>query len=256
MDSMTYQQNVAGKAVNLDFRPEVDVEFSIAFQPIVDVSARRVVSFEALVRGTRGEPAAEVFARVSCEDLYSFDQACRLKAISMAARLDLRASLDLNFLPGAMPRSEEYLQGTLRACWNAGFPVQRLVFELTETERLHPHGSAHGVLRPYAFYGFQTAIDDFGSGFAGLRRLAEYRPDFVKLDRSLVSGIHRAFGKQMVVRGVRDVCQQFSIQLVAEGVETVDEYHWLRSAGIHLHQGYYFAQPAFEALAEVAPAVY
>ena len=239
-----------------DSGSEVDVEFSIAFQPIVDVSTRQVVSFEALVRGTHGEPAAEVFARVSCEDLHDFDHACRLKAINMAARLDLRASLNLNFLPGAMPRSEAYLQGTLQACWNVGFPVQRLVFELTETERLQPQGSTYGVFRPYAFYGFQTAIDDFGSGFSGLRRLAEFRPDFVKLDRNLVSGIHRALGKQVVVRAVRDVCRQLGIRLVAEGVEMVEEYRWLRASGIHLHQGYYFAQPAFEALAEVGQAVF
>ena len=253
---MPFQQNIASRTVELDSGSEVGVEFSVAFQPIVDVCTRQVVSFEALVRGTREEPAAEVFARVSCDDLYSFDQACRLKAINMAARLDLRASLNLNFLPGVMPRSEDYLLGTLRACWNVGFPVQRLIFELTETERLHPQGSAQGVFRPYAFYGFQTAIDDFGSGFSGLRRLAECRPDFVKLDRGLVFGIHRSLGKQMVVGGIRDVCRQLSIKLVAEGVETVDEYRWLRGAGIHLHQGYYFARPAFEALAEVEPAVF
>ncbi len=239
-----------------DTRPETDVEFSIAFQPIVDVSARKVVSFEALVRGTHGEPAEAVFARVPREHLLGFDQACRLKAIGMAARLDLRASLNLNFFPGALPRSAAYLQATVRACWEAGLPVERLVCELAETERLHSQGNAHGVFEHYAAYGFQTAIDDFGNGFSGLRQLAQYRPDFVKLDRSLISGVHCQFGKQMVVRAIRDVCGQLSVGLVAEGVETVHEYRWLRSAGIHLLQGFYFAQPAFEALVEVEPTVF
>jgi EAL domain-containing protein (putative c-di-GMP-specific phosphodiesterase class I) len=233
-----------------------DVEFSIAFQPIVDICARKVISFEALVRGVGGEPAAEVFAHVAPENLHRFDQACRLKAISMAARLDLRASLNLNFLPDALTRSAEHLQATFQACWEAGFPVERLVFELTEPAQPHPKCSVHGVFERYNFYGFKTAIDDFGNGFAGLRRLAEYRPDFIKLDRRLISGIHQHFAKQLVVRGIRDVCRQLSIQLVAEGVETVHEYHWLQAAGIHLHQGYYFARPAFEALAEVQPAVF
>ena len=233
-----------------------EVDFSIAFQPIVDISSRKVISFEALVRGTRGEPASDVFARVATDDLPRFDQACRTKAIEMAARLDLRASLNLNFLPGALTRSAGYLQDTFQACWEAGFPVERLVFELTETEHGRPQCSVHGVFDRYNFYGFKTAIDDFGNGFSGLRRLAEYRPDYIKLDRRLICGIDDRFAKQMVIRGIRDVCSQFSIELVAEGVETVQEYRWLRAAGIHLLQGYYFARPAFESLAEVQSAVF
>lgn len=233
-----------------------EIDFSIAFQPIVDARARKVISFEALVRGAGGEPAAEVFERVSHEQLHGFDQACRLKAIRMAARLNLRASLNLNFLPAGMSRSVEYLRATLRACWESGFPVERLVFELTETQQRHPHASVHGVFERFAFYGFKTAIDDFGDGFAGLRRLGEHRPDFVKLDRRLITGIHSKPAKQIIVHGIRDICRQLSIQLVAEGVETASEYHWLHTAGIHLLQGYYFAQPAFEALVEVEPAVF
>jgi EAL domain-containing protein (putative c-di-GMP-specific phosphodiesterase class I) len=253
---MLRRLDLAGGSTAPDARCDTDVEFSIAFQPIVDVSARQVVSFEALVRGTHGEPAEAVFARVPRERLLGFDQACRLKAIGMAARLDLRASLNLNFFPGAFPRSAAYLHETLCACWEAGLPVERLVCELAETERLHSQGSAHGVFERFASYGFQTAIDDFGNGFNGLRQLAQYRPDFVKLDRNLVSDVNSQIGKQMVVRAIRDVCRQLSVGLVAEGVETVHEYRWLRSAGIHLLQGFYFAQPAFEALVEVEPAVF
>jgi EAL domain-containing protein (putative c-di-GMP-specific phosphodiesterase class I) len=237
-------------------QPELDVEFSIAFQPIVDICTRKVVSFEALVRGARGEPASQVFAQVAAERLHQFDQACRLKAIGMAARLDLRASLNLNFLPGALTRSAEYLQATFQACWEAGFPVEQLVFELTEPPRRQGQCSVQGMFEPYSFYGFKTAIDDFGNGFSGLRRLAEYRPDFIKLDRRLICRIQDRVPMQLVVAGIRDVCKQLGIQLVAEGVETAHEYRWLRAAGIHLLQGYYFAQPAFEALAEVCPGAF
>jgi EAL domain-containing protein (putative c-di-GMP-specific phosphodiesterase class I) len=234
----------------------VDFEFSFAFQPIVDASARKVISFEALVRGPHGEPASEVFARVPRDDLYCFDQACRLKAIRLAARLNLHASLNLNFFPNSVQRSSEYLGATLEASRQAGFPVERLVFEVTETEYLQYRGSVEGLFDKYAAYGFQTAIDDFGTGFSGLRRLAEYRPSYIKLDRGLVSDIHEHRVKQVIVRGIRSICRQLSITPVAEGVETVEEYRWLRVAGIHIFQGYYFAQPAFEALAEVKPAVF
>lgn len=234
----------------------VDFEFSFAFQPIVDAKARKVISFEALVRGPNGEPASEVFARVPHEDLYSFDQACRLKAISLAARLKLHTLLNLNFFPNSAQRSSEYLCATLEASQEAGFPVERLVFEVTEMEQLQYGGSMLGMFDKYAACGFQTAIDDFGTGFSGLRRLAEYQPDYIKLDRNLVADIDAQRVKQVIVRGIRDICDQLSITLVAEGVERVEEYRWLRQAGIHIFQGHYFAQPAFEALAEVEQALF
>lgn len=256
MRNQLNEQGSTRTSIQLDGPSTSDVEFSIAFQPIVDICARKVISFEALVRGKRGEPAAQVFAQVATENLHQFDQACRLKAIGMAARLDLHASLNLNFLPGTLTRSAGYLRDTFQACWEAGFPIERLVFELAEPAQRQAQWSVQGIFERYSFYGFKTAIDDFGSGFAGLRRLAEYRPDYIKLDRRLICGIQDRFAKQLVVVGIRDVCKQLSIQLVAEGVETADEYRWLRAAGIHLLQGYYFAQPAFEALAEVRPSLF
>jgi EAL domain-containing protein (putative c-di-GMP-specific phosphodiesterase class I) len=231
-----------------------DVEFSVAFQPIVDVSIRQIVSFEALVRGRNGEPAAAVFARVPRAELHRFDQACRLKAIHLAARLDLRASLNLNFIPGAFQACGHFLEATLQASQQLGFPVKRLVFEVAETEHTPGQGTVQGMFEPYSDYGFQTAIDDFGAGFAGLRRWLEHRPDYVKLDQHLVADIHCQRLKQVVVQGIRDVCQRLAVQLVAEGVETAEEYCWLKSAGIHLLQGYYFARPSFESLAQVEPA--
>lgn len=234
----------------------IDPEFSFAFQPIVDATTREVISFEALVRGPHGEPSSEVFARVHPEDLYRFDQACRLKAIRLAAQLNLRTSLNLNFFPNGVEGSSQFLWDTLQASKQAGFPVERLVFEVTETEYLQHRGEVDGMFDKYAALGFQTAIDDFGTGFAGLRRLAEYQPNYVKLDRDLVAEVNEHHVKQVIVRGIRDICCQLSITPVAEGVETAAEYRWLMRAGIHIFQGYYFAQPAFEALAEVQPALF
>jgi EAL domain-containing protein (putative c-di-GMP-specific phosphodiesterase class I) len=231
-------------------------EFSFAFQPIVDAQAAEVISFEALVRGPHGEPSGDVFARVRCEDLYRFDQACRLKAIRLAAHLNLSTALNLNFFPNSVRRSSEYLRATLEASKEAGFPVERLVFEVSEIEDLPHAGSVQGMFEDYAAYGFQTAIDDFGAGFSGLRHLSEHRPDFVKLDRSLIAGIHDSRVRQVIVRGITGICRHLSMTLLAEGVETAREYHWLREAGIRLFQGFYFARPVFEDLAEVPPALF
>src|SRR5512133_2192606 len=80
----------------------VDFEFSFAFQPIVNAAAREVVSFAALVRGPGGEPSAAVFAKVPRENLYRFDQACRVKAIHIAKRLKLHTRLNINLFPNAI----------------------------------------------------------------------------------------------------------------------------------------------------------
>src|SRR5512141_851469 len=80
----------------------VDFEFSFAFQPIVNAAAREVISFEALVRGPRGEPSAEVFAKVPRKNLYRFDQACREKAIHMARCLNIQTRLNINLFPNAI----------------------------------------------------------------------------------------------------------------------------------------------------------
>jgi len=233
-----------------------DVNFSFAFQPIVDASTRTVISFEALVRGPHGEPASAVFAGVTEADLYGFDQACRLKAIRLAARLNLHASLNLNFFPNSVQRSSQYLWATLEAAHDVGFPVERLVFEVTETEFLRHRSSVEGMFEQYAKYGFQTAIDDFGADFSGLRRLAEYQPNYIKLDRSLIADVDGHWAKQVIVRGILGICNQLSITPVAEGVEKAEEYRWLRRAGVYLFQGFYFGRPAFEALAQVEPAVF
>jgi EAL domain-containing protein (putative c-di-GMP-specific phosphodiesterase class I) len=232
------------------------IDFGIAFQPIVDAAARKVISFEALVRGPRGEPASEVFACVAREELHAFDHACRLKAIRMASNLHLQTSLNLNFLPNSVQRSTEFLRLTLQASVEVGLPVERLVFEVSEMEYWQHRGSVEGMFGKCAALGFQTAIDDFGTGFSGLGRLAEYQPDYVKLDRGLVEDVHVHHVKQAIVRGICGICNQLAITPVAEGVEKVEEYRWLRQAGISLFQGFYFARPAFEALADVPAALF
>jgi len=227
------------------------MQFSFAYQPIVDTHSREVISFEALVRGPHGEPSSEVFARVEREDLYDFDHACRLKAIRLAARLDLRASLNLNFFPSSSERSADYLQATLLASQRAGIPAERLVFEVAENDQLQHLDTMGGTFERYAAFGFRTAMDDFGTGFSGLRRLADHQPNYVKLDRDLVADIHLHRIKQIIVGGICRICWQLEIEPVAEGVEKLEEYRWLTDAGIHIFQGFYFARPAFESLTGV-----
>ncbi|OBS07972.1 EAL domain-containing protein [Acidihalobacter prosperus] len=234
----------------------LDFDFTFAFQPIVDLDAGRVTAHEALVRGTAGESAGEILGRVTDANRYRFDQACRVKAVKTAVTLGLDCDLNINFYPNAVYRPELCIRTTLQAADTYGFPAERIVFEVTEAERIEDTQHLVDIIQCYRKLGFRTAIDDFGAGYAGLNLLAEYQPDYIKLDRQLIAGIDARPAKQAIARGIVQVCRDLGIGILAEGVETAEEFAWLRDAGIRLFQGYYFARPALGALPEVPPARY
>lgn len=225
-------------------------EISMAFQPIVDLETGGIFAQEALVRGPGGEPAAEVFRRVNEQNRYPFDQACRVKAIEWAARLEIPDYLSINFMPNAVYRPELCIRTTLAAAKQFGFPVDRIIFEITEGEKVEDHEHLQSIVQHYQKLGFLTAIDDFGAGYAGLNLLAEFATDLVKLDMGLIRNIDSHPVRQVIVSGIIDVCRQLGIRVIAEGVETAEELAVVRSLGVSLVQGYYFARPAFQSLAE------
>jgi EAL domain-containing protein (putative c-di-GMP-specific phosphodiesterase class I) len=110
--------------------------FSYAYQPIVDLATRQIYAHEALVRGPGGEPAPTVLSRVTDENRYRFDQACRVKAIKTAAQLALPSRLSINFMPNAIYRPELCIRATLAAATAHGFPIDRIIFETVEGERV------------------------------------------------------------------------------------------------------------------------
>ncbi|WP_256774487.1 MULTISPECIES: EAL domain-containing protein [unclassified Stenotrophomonas] len=235
----------AGCAICRDADP-LQFEFTYAFQPIVDVRARKVFAHEALVRGPAGEPASSVLSRITAENRYSFDQACREKAIRIAASLDLRSHLSINFLPNAIYRPEVCIRSTLQAAERHGFPVERIIFETVEGEQVSDGKWLAEILSEYKRIGFKTAIDDFGAGFAGLNLLADFQPDMVKLDMALIRDIDHSLSRRAIVAGVVSMCEQLAIDVIAEGIETIDEAHCLSDLGISLMQGYWFGRPQFE----------
>lgn len=228
--------------------------FSMAFQPIVDTSSRTVFAYEALVRGPNQEPAASVLSQVTPENLYAFDQSCRVAAIHHAARLGIAeqgARLSLNFKPGAVYSPSACIRRTLRAAAVTGFPLDKLIFEITEDERVRDTVHLQQIVTEYQKHGFGLAIDDFGAGYSGLNLLAEVAVNFIKLDADLVRNLHERPRAEIIVRATVAMCRETNVQIIGEAVETVEEYEALRNCGIHLMQGYLFARPRFEALPDV-----
>lgn len=230
---------------------KLDFDFSMAFQPIIDIRNHSVFAYEALVRGLDGSGAATILGNVNEENRYAFDQACRVKAVELAAKLQIPCFVSINFLPNAVYKAETCIRATLNAARRFGFPTERLIFEITENEELVDKEHLKSIIREYKLQGFKTAIDDFGAGYSGLNLLAEFQPDIIKLDMSLVRRICTDPVRQAIVKGILGVCQALNINVIAEGVETTAELQQLLALGINLYQGYLFARPEFETLPNV-----
>jgi EAL domain-containing protein (putative c-di-GMP-specific phosphodiesterase class I) len=227
-----------------------ELPFSMAFQPIVDVSRQTIFAHEALVRGPGGEGAFTILSQVADGNRYAFDQQCRVKAIELATALDLPrdgARLSINFMPNAVYEPRACIRLTLATAMRTGFPLDRIIFEFTEDEKLDTNHLLN-ILRTYRSMGFKTAIDDFGAGYAGLGLLTQFQPDIVKLDMELVRGIDANTVKQRIVRSMLDLLKDLGIQAICEGVETAGELQALEDLGATLIQGYALARPTFESL--------
>lgn len=226
------------------------LDFTMAFQPIVDVDAARVFAYEALVRGVGGEGAGHILNAVGPDNRGVFDRTCRIRAIELAQRLgavEAGASLSINMMPTSIGDPVNGIEHTVAAADAAAFPAERIIFEFTEHEPLEIE-LVRRIMRTHRKWGFRTAIDDFGAGHSGLTLLAELQPDIVKLDMALVRGIDVSRVKQVIVGSIARMCDDLGLVVIAEGIETGDEFAALRHLGVHLMQGFLLAPPAFEAL--------
>jgi len=184
---------------------------------------------------------------VNDQNRYRFDQACRVRAIELAADLGLPAipdcKLSINFLPNAVYRAETCIRTTLEAARMFDLPVERLMLEVTEGERVDDPDHLKSIFQEYERQGFTTAIDDFGSGYSGLNFLAMFQPNVLKIDMALTRGIGRDGVRRAIVEGIVLVSERLGITVVAEGIETLEERDTLLALGIDLMQGYLFAKP-------------
>jgi EAL domain-containing protein (putative c-di-GMP-specific phosphodiesterase class I) len=227
----------------------------MAFHPIIDIRRGVVWGYEALVRGTRGEPAGAILSQVDEERQYKFDQACRVKALELAGRLFPAAEdtkLSINFMPNAVYEPAACIRTSLETARRVGFDTKRIMFEFTENERMVDTKHVARIIAEYRRLGFITAIDDFGAGHAGLNLLADFQTDLIKIDMELIRGIAGSTARQAIISGILVMARALDITIIAEGIETEAELAILKSAGIDLVQGFLFARPAIESLPAVS----
>ncbi|MFL5135405.1 MAG: EAL domain-containing protein [Microvirga sp.] len=230
-------------------------DFTMAFHPIVDLGRGVVWGYEALVRGTQGQPAGQILSQVDEGRQYKFDQACRVKAIELAGRLFPRTDetrLSINFMPNAVYEPAACIRTSLETARRVGFDTRRIMFEFTENERMVDTKHVARIIAEYKRLGFITAIDDFGAGHAGLNLLADLQTDLIKIDMEIIRGVTDSAARQAIIAGILVMARALDITIIAEGIETEAELATLRDAGIDLFQGFLFAKPALEDLPTVS----
>ena len=230
-------------------------DFTMAFHPIVDLDRGVVWGYEALVRGTQGQPAGQILSQVDESRQYKFDQACRVKAIELAGRLFPRTDetrLSINFMPNAVYEPAACIRTSLETARRVGFDTRRIMFEFTENERMVDTKHVARIIAEYKRLGFITAIDDFGAGHAGLNLLANLQTDLIKIDMEIIRGVTDSAARQAIIAGILVMARALDITIIAEGIETEAELATLRDAGINLFQGFLFAKPALEDLPTVS----
>jgi len=244
-------EGVSSNSRKYNLAMDFENAFKIAFQPIVDTATGRVFAHEALARTANGESAGYLLDLLSdAEDCYQFDHLCRVKAIHDAARLNMDTCLSINLLPGAIGRPGYGIEAAIKAAREVGFPIERLIFELSEREYLENRLAVAKQVEQCLAEGIRIAIDDFGAGHAGLGLLVDVPANLLKLDMSLVRNIDSDTTRRTVAASLVHMSRELSIDVVAEGIETHAEMAALQSVGIHLMQGFLFGKPTTDVLAK------
>jgi EAL domain-containing protein (putative c-di-GMP-specific phosphodiesterase class I) len=221
-------------------------EFWPVFQPIVDLRTGDTLGYEALSRFRDGRPPDQVFDAAARFGLRSeLEGTCAAAAFAASVTLPEGAFLNVNFSPTAL--TEGWARDTIADARRAGL-TRDLVLEITEHADVHDYGALRRAVAECQ--GCRLAVDDTGTGTATLHHIVALRPEFVKIDISLVRHVDVSPDKQAMIAGLCYYAAQSGATIVAEGVETVGEATALRgpSEGLGEHrmlaQGYFFGRPA------------
>jgi EAL domain-containing protein (putative c-di-GMP-specific phosphodiesterase class I) len=228
---------------------------SVVFQPLISVATGKSVACECLVRGDReGVPVGAESLLSNARILgmsHELDQAAWRAALKQGRSLmQTGVVLFLNFTPSSVHNSAFDVRKTKAMCREMGVDISQLVFEVTEAEKVNDFEFLKKVMQEYRAEGAKIALDDLGSGYSSILRLADLQPDYVKLDQRLVHGAYGDYLRSVLLKAVTEAAHKLNIRVVAEGVETEDDLRFCVEIGADLAQGFFLAHPA-----ELPPAV-
>jgi len=211
----------------------------MAYQPIVSATDLSLRGFEALIRSDEGamaHPRAILDAADRLNRLEELGRTARARAVRpMVERSEL---LFLNVHPQDLLDEDLYDPTTPLAAM-----ARRIVLEVTERAPLDDVRDVRERIGRLRALGYRIAVDDLGAGYAGLASFAALDPEVAKIDMSLVHGIDEHPKQRRIVGSMIELCRDLGVEVVAEGVETLGQYHCLTDLGVDMLQGYLFARP-------------
>ena len=215
-----------------------DEDLEIAFQPIVDLDTGRLRGLEALSRFPAGHGRPdEVFARAHEVGVgFALERLAVQRALQVVPLLAPGQYVSVNANPEVAIR-------LAALCHDRDLPMDRIVLEITEHDAVTNYATLRDSLASCRGRGLRLAIDDAGAGYASLHHIVELRPDIIKIDRSLVHGLHEDPARRSVVRAFATLAEDLGAQLVAEGVEDAPDLSAASALGARAAQGYYLGKP-------------
>lgn len=228
------------------------------FQPIAHADDPAMIyAQEALLRGIGADGALVSPGRIlgvarGAGLLFQLDLLGRRVAIREAGRHGLSGPIFINFNPTAIYDPTFCLRSTVAAVDAVGIPHEKIVFEVTESDRTQDLGHLRTILDFYRSAGFGIALDDIGSGYSSLNLIHQLRPDYIKLDMELIRGVHSDPYKALIAAKLLEIARELGIRTVAEGIERREELEWVRAHGATFVQGYLIARPTSPPLTALA----
>ncbi len=221
-------------------------ELSIYFQPIVDLASGRIRSFEALVRWfhpQKGELRPDEFIPVAEETgvIITLGNWITAQAAKVASQwpADVTVAVNLSPLQIKAPGAALGIRNALR---EAGLDPSRLELEVTENLFVEDNAATEAFMEELSQIGVRFALDDFGTGYSSLGYIQRYPFGKIKVDRSFVSGPDVGRKTDAIIHAVAELGSKLNMDIVAEGLETIDQVHKVRAAGCTLGQGFYFSR--------------
>ncbi|WP_321936761.1 EAL domain-containing protein [Paraburkholderia sp. J8-2] len=219
-----------------------------AFQPVLSITHQRVVGYEALLRVTdeSSHPVApaDLFASVEGAEAQQLDELARcLHLANFVAQGVETGWIFLNTLPRSARAADPAQAAIDGLCRHFDFPRERVVIEVLEQRGGDEYSSFVDERPPAGRRDFLVALDDFGAGFSNFDRVWRYRPDIVKLDRSLVTRATRGESHVAFISELVSILHHAGTMVLAEGVETESQLMVLMQADVDLVQGFWFGEP-------------
>jgi len=246
-------------------RALVNQQFELHFQPIVDMASGGIVKAEALLRWnhpTQGSispadfvPLAEETGLIIEIGDWVFKEAARYAKLWKPRRPELQISVNMS--PLQFHSEMQHMQGWLEYLLALGLSGRNVAIEITESLLLSADTNVADKLQAFREAEIQVAIDDFGTGYSSLSYLNKYPIDYLKIDQAFVRHLVEDGNSRTLSEAIIAMAHKLGLKVIAEGIETPEQRHFLKAAGCDYGQGYLYSRPVpaveFEALLHAVP---